>query len=71
MRDLRKFARQTQNRLLIGLVLLVATVGILLIYFIYGKGAALLGLLFLTGLILTILLIIGFLVLFEKIAKHD
>ena len=71
MRDLRKFARQTQNRLVIGLVLLVATIGILLIYFLYGQGAALLGLLCLAGVILIILLIIGFLTLLEKLAKHD
>lgn len=71
MRDLRKFARQTQNRIVIGLVLLVATVGILLIYIFYGQGAALFGLLSLVGLILIILLIIGFLYLLEKLANHD
>lgn len=71
MRDLRKFARQTQNRLVIGLVLLVATVGILLIYYFYGQGAALFGLLCLGGMILIILIIIGLLTLLEKLAKHD
>lgn len=71
MRDLRKFARQTQNRLVIGLFLLVATVGIALIYFLYGSSAALLGLLCLAGVILPILLIIGILTIIEKIANHD
>jgi len=71
LRDLRKFARQTQNRLVIGLVLLVATVGIILIYFLYGKNAALFGLLCLGGVILLILIIIGFLTLMEIMAKHD
>lgn len=71
MRDLRKFARQTQNRLVIGLFLLVATVGIALIYFLYGSSAALLGLLCLAGVTLPILLIIGILTIIEKIANHD
>lgn len=71
MRDLRKFARQTQNRLVIGLLLLVATVGIILIYFLYGKSAALFGLLCLGGVILLIFLIIGVLLLLEILAKHD
>jgi energy-converting hydrogenase Eha subunit E len=71
LRDLRKFARQTQNRLVIGLFLLVATVGIILIYFLYGKGAALFGLLCLGGVVLLILIIIGFLTLLEILAKHD
>lgn len=71
MRDLRKFARQTQNRLVIGLFLLVATVGIILIYFLYGKSAALFGLLCLGGVVLLILIIIGFLTLMEILAKHD
>lgn len=71
MRDLRKFARQTQNRLVIGLFLLVATVGIALIYFLYGSNAALLGLLCLAGVIFPILFIIGILNIIEKIANHD
>ena len=71
MRDLRKFARQTQNRLVIGLFLLVATVGIGLIYVLYGQNAALLGLLCLAGVTVPILLIIGILAIMEKIANHD
>lgn len=71
MRDLRRFARQTQNRLVIGLFLLVATVGIALIYFLYGSNAALLGLLCLAGVIIPILFIIGILTIIEKIANHD
>lgn len=71
MRDLRKFARQTQNRVVIGLFLLVATLGIFLIYFLYGKNAALFGLLCLGGVTLLIFFIIGFLLLIEILAKHD
>jgi hypothetical protein len=50
-RDLRKYARQTNIRLAVGSVLILLIVGIGLIYFIYGPGAAVTGLLcLLTGL---------------------
>jgi hypothetical protein len=38
MRDSRKFARQTQNRLVVGLLALLFTVGLILIYFLYSPG---------------------------------
>lgn len=43
-RDLRKYARQTSVQLAFGAILLLFLVGDGLIYFIYGKGAALMGL---------------------------
>ena len=43
MRDLRRYARQTNFRLAAGGILILFVVGIGLIYLIYGKGAALLG----------------------------
>ena len=43
-RDLRKYARQTSVQMGVGAVLLLFLVGDGLIYFIYGKGAAMLGL---------------------------
>jgi len=43
-RDLRRYARQTNLRLLVGFVLLLFTVGLGLIYLNYGGGAALMGL---------------------------
>ena len=43
-RDLRKYARQTNVQLAVGAVLLLFLVGDGLIYLIYGKGAALMGL---------------------------
>jgi hypothetical protein len=43
VRDLRRYARQTNFRLAVGGILLLFVVGIGLIYLIYGKGAALLG----------------------------
>jgi hypothetical protein len=44
-RDLRRYARQTNVRLGIGGILLLLVVGDGLIYLIYGRGAALMGLL--------------------------
>lgn len=48
-RDLRKFARQTNVRLVAGALVLLFVVGDGLIYLIYGKSAALMGLLCLLG----------------------
>jgi len=48
-RDLRKYARQTSTHLWIGFMLLLFLVGDGLIYAIYGKPAALMGLLCLVG----------------------
>lgn len=42
-RDLRKYARQTNVRLLAGFILLLFLIGDGLIYIIYGREAALLG----------------------------
>jgi hypothetical protein len=42
-RDLRKFAKQTNVRLILGGILLVLVVGDGLIYIIYGQPAAFLG----------------------------
>jgi len=43
-RDLRKYAKQTNVRLGIGMALLLLIVGTALIYYFYGTGAALMGL---------------------------
>ena len=43
VRDLRKYARQTNTRLLVGFLLLLFLVGDGLIYVFYGKEAALMG----------------------------
>ena len=43
-RDLRRYARQTNVRLLIGFFVLLFLVGDGLIYWIYGREAAVLGL---------------------------
>jgi len=43
-RDLRRYARQTNTRLFIGFLLLLLIVGDGLIYLIYGRSAAFIGL---------------------------
>jgi len=67
--DLRKYASQTQNGLIIGLLVIVFTVGSGLIYIFYGKEAVIAGLVCLTGLLIPILLILLFLWVIERIVK--
>jgi hypothetical protein len=58
-RDLRKYAKQTNIRLVVGALLLVFILGDGLIYFFYGKGAAILGLLcILAGMVPVVLTVL-------------
>jgi len=73
-RDLRKYARQTNVRLVAGALLLLFIVGDGLIYFIYGKGAALFGLLCILGGMLPVVLTVLVLLLLDWVRKrldHD
>jgi len=56
-RDLRRYASQTNVRLVLGGVILLFFVGDGLIYIFYGKGAAIMGLLCLALGLLPLLLI--------------
>jgi len=56
-RDLRRYARQTNVRLLVGFSLLLFIVGDGLIYVFYGRGAALMGLFCLAAGLAPLLLI--------------
>jgi hypothetical protein len=56
-RDLRRYARQTNLRLLIGFILLLFLVGDGLIYLIYGPEAATLGFVCLVAGLMPLLLI--------------
>jgi len=62
-RDLRRYARQTNVRLLAGFLLILFIVGETLIYNFYGRGAAIFGALCLaagtTPLILIWLILVG------------
>jgi hypothetical protein len=57
-RDLRLYARQTNVRLAAAAVVLLFGVGLGLIYFIYGPGAAGVGLLCLLGALVPVVLIL-------------
>jgi hypothetical protein len=57
-RDLREFAKQTNIQLAIGAFVLLFGLGIALIWFIYGPGAAVVGLLCLLGSMVPIALIL-------------
>jgi hypothetical protein len=70
IRDLRKYARQTTVRVAAGAVLLLFIVGDGLIYLIYGKAAAVMGLLCLVGGMIPIALIFAILFLMEWISKR-
>jgi uncharacterized membrane protein YuzA (DUF378 family) len=69
-RDLRKYAEQTNIRLIIGGLALLLVVGLGLICFFYGPGAAMSGMLcILVGLVPLILIWMLFFAL-EKITKR-
>jgi hypothetical protein len=69
-RDLREFAKQTNIRLGIAAFILLFGVGIGLIYFIYGPGAAGIGLLCLLGSLVPIAMIMGSLYGIDWIVKR-
>jgi len=69
-RDLRKYARQTNIRLGVGALLVLLIVGTGLIYFIYGAGAAVTGLLCLLAGLAPILLIVLSLAVLDWIQKR-
>ena len=69
-RDLRKYARQTNIRLIGGGLFVIFVVGIGLIYVFYGQGAALTGLLCLVVGLLPLLLIWLMFFILEVITKR-
>ncbi|MFN2175236.1 MAG: hypothetical protein ACK2U3_04740 [Anaerolineales bacterium] len=56
-RDLRKYTRQTNNRLLAGGIIILFVVGDGLIYLFYGKNAAITGLVCLIAGLLPLIII--------------
>jgi len=69
-RDLRKYAKQTNVRLGVGAFLLLLIVGTALIYYIYGIGAAVGGLLCLGVAVIPIVLIFISLEILDWIQKR-
>jgi hypothetical protein len=70
MRDLRRYAWQTSARLLVGFIAILFIIGIGLIWFFYGREAALLGLVCLIGGLAPLALIGISLVLIEWIVRR-
>lgn len=70
MRDLRKYARQTNVRLALGAFILLFIVGVALIWVFYGGGAAGLGFTCLLAALFPVILILGIFVAIDWILKH-
>ena len=69
-RDLREYAKNTNVRLGVGAFVLLFGVGTILIYFIYGPGAAAFGLMCFLGGLVPIALIFIALYGIDWIVKH-
>jgi hypothetical protein len=69
-RDLRKYVKDTNVRLLIGAFISLFVIGVGLIWWIYGPGAAVMGFLCLLGAFVPIGLIFLFLFLSDWIVKR-
>jgi uncharacterized SAM-binding protein YcdF (DUF218 family) len=69
-RDLRDYAKQTNVRLGVGAALLLLIVGIGLIWWIYGPGAAMMGFLCVLGALVPIVLIVLSLQILDWIQKR-
>ena len=69
-RDLREFARNTNLRLVGGAGVLLFGLGLALILWVYGPGAALVGLICLLGALVPIGLILGSLYGMDWIVKR-
>ena len=68
--DLRRYARQTNVRLIAGALLLLFILGDGLIYLIYGSGAAVVGILCIIGGLVPVVLVILVMMLIEWIANR-
>lgn len=69
-KDLRKYTRDTNIRMVLGAFVLLFVVGVGLIWLIYGEGAAGMGLLCLTATLFPIILILVIFVGIEWILKR-
>jgi hypothetical protein len=69
-RDLRKYNRQTNIRLIVGALILLFIVGDGLIYLVYGRSAALTGFLCLLAGMAPVVLVILIILLLDWITKH-
>jgi hypothetical protein len=70
VRDLRRYAKQTNTRLLVGFILILFLIGDGLIYIFYGRGAAVSGLICILAGLSPLVLIWLLLLAVEWIAKR-
>jgi hypothetical protein len=70
MRDLRKYAHQTNVRLIAGAILVIFIVGDGMIFIIYGKSAAVMGLLCLSAGMIPVILTFLVLAFFDWVRKR-
>ncbi len=71
VRDLRKYASQTSFRLVLWFILSLFVIGIGLIWLIYGRNAALLGVLCLLGAGIPVALIAIFIFGLDRFTKRS
>jgi TM2 domain-containing membrane protein YozV len=69
-RDLRRYARQTNFRLLMGTLLILFVVGLGLIYMFYGLGGLITGLLCMLGGLAPVVLIIAVLWIMDWVVRR-
>lgn len=69
-RDIRKYAQSTNFRLVVGALILLFTVGVGLIYLIYGQAASITALICLGAFAIPIILIVIVLWIMDKVVKH-
>jgi hypothetical protein len=70
-RDLRKYAKQTNLRLIIGFLLVLFFIGDGLIFIFYGQGAAVMGIVCLLAGLSPVILIVGALWLIDWIVRRN
>lgn len=70
-RDLRRYASQTNTRLIIGFLLVLFIIGDGLIFIFYGQGAAIMGLVCLLAGLSPVVLILGALWLIDWVARRN
>ena len=70
MRDLREYAKQSGVRLVLGAFILLFVVGVGLIWLIYGKNAASMGLVCLMAALFPVILILFIFIVIEWILSR-
>jgi hypothetical protein len=70
IRDLRKYARQTDIQLLIGFFILLIVVGLGVIYIVWGAGAAISGLICVGAALLPVLAVLGVMWILDLLSRR-